>query len=208
MGNVQQNYKIGESFNTLTQDQLSALDSSWKWDYRTLSGFKTADGDFIEPGGLTSFDTQVAQVSGVWNLDKTISVKLYLNGPSESISVNYHENNTCLPLADSSNPWTNDYIWSSTSSYTTYVGTYITANINVKDGINIKGVSATVRYPAGYLDIADLGKEVRNITFRGFYGDYNSVPSCPLCIAIDFTDQGVLTYYANTNSINPNHPSL
>lgn len=202
MANIQQNYNIGESFNIFTQDQLLALDSSWKWDNRTLSGFKTSDGDFIEPGGLTSFDTQTAQVSGMWDLDKTVSVKLYLNGPTESISVNYHELNKQLPLADTSNPWINDYVWSSTSSYTTYYGTYITADITAKDGINIKGVSATIRNSSGWFVLADLGKDVRNITFQGFYGDYSVTPSCPLCIAIDFTNQGVVTYYSNKNVVN------
>ena len=211
MANVQQNYNVGESFNTLTQDQLSALDSSWKWDHRTLSGFKTANGDFIEPGGLTSFDTQTAQVSGVWDLDKTVSVKLYLNGPAESISVNYHEENRQFPLGKGEwdiplgedKPWINNYTWNSTSSYITYYGTYISVDITTKDEINIKGVSATIRYNNGSFGLADLGKNVRNITFQGFYGDYQVTPSCPLCIIIDFTNQGVLTYYSNTNTINP-----
>ena len=105
---VQQVYEIGADTTLSTHAQLSVANTEWQWAYRTLSGFEDKDGRFIEPGGVTQFHTQTAEVSGVWTLDKSPhTVKIYGIGHSGSLSIRLSEHNMELPLADYSSPYEN-----------------------------------------------------------------------------------------------------
>ena len=197
MANAQQNYNIDESFNTLTQDQLSALDSSWKWNHRTLSGFKTADGAFIEPGGLTSFDTQTAQVSGVWDLDKTVSVYLSVIG-SGSCNAVFTESNTQTPLGDNGNPYNNTTtLGTSTGEYMfiTYYGARLCADVTPDEGCTISQLKA--RFGGNYGADKGPGEQVQ------FFG--NAIPYIDgeAYLSVYVVRGGILTYYSNTNVVNP-----
>lgn len=203
MANVQQNYNVGESFNTLTQDQLSALDSSWKWDHRTLSGFKTVDGAFIEPGGLTSFDTQTAQVSGVWDLDKTVSVYLSVIG-SGSCNAVFTETNTQTPLGDNGNPYNNTTtLGTSTGEYMfiTYYGARLCADVTPDEGCTITQLKYQYKSsPKGgswYGGTNESGEQVQ------FFGNAVSYVGGEAYLSVYVVRGGILTYYSNTNTINP-----
>lgn len=198
MANAQQNYNIGESFNTLTQSELSVLDSSWKWDHRTLSGFKTADGDFIEPGGLASFDTQTAQVSGVWDLDKTVSVYLSVIG-SGSCNAVFTESNTQTPLGNNENPYNNTTtLGTSTGEYmfVTYYGARLCADVTPDEDCAIDSMES--KFYSGGWHIASWisGQQVQ-------FFDNNDYIGAEAYLSVYVVRGGILTYYSNTNTINP-----
>ena len=74
MAYVQQEYEIGQDFGAYRLSDLTAdaqAGADWTWDHRTLSGFRKENGEFVPQGGTLNFDTEHAQVSGVWTLDSS-----------------------------------------------------------------------------------------------------------------------------------------
>ena len=59
--NVQQNYNIGEPFNTYTLADLVQLSAAeWTWPHRTLSCFKSELCGMIQPGSEVTFSAPTA----------------------------------------------------------------------------------------------------------------------------------------------------
>ena len=209
MASVKQDYIIGQEFQLCSHTQLSTADNEWKWERRTLSGFITEDGSFIEPAGLTSFDTQEANVSGVWTMNKGRLVELCCLGQSGSISVTFTERSIEAPLADASNPYEKSTTLSSSGSFDTYKWTDIVAHIDVAQGTRIKSISA-YQWPSQnggnpqIISIDNSTTDISSIFLRvveatEWYWDYSNKP---FGISVDFTNQGVLTYIPNKTYVN------
>ena len=111
MAFVQQEYNVGEEFNTYNLENLSSdqqAGSDWVWEHRTLSRFRKEDGTFISPGDAVTYNDVTAQVSGIWTLDKSEhALSIFGLGQTGRVDVKITEKNKTEPLADGSHEYLN-----------------------------------------------------------------------------------------------------
>lgn len=221
MAYIQQEYTIGQDFNLFTQAQLSVYDNVWKWDKRSLSGFITENGAFIEPGEIANFSTQQAQVSGVWALDKDVPVKLCCiqsNQSNGQISVSFEQSCVWAPLADAQHPYANECTLTSTSQFSAYYGSTIYFTIALAEGTTITDIkfdayggsgnsydspvavkSNTIFDTASEEFVPGNGSLLPNVKYR-FYGNGKSSGNYKdafLTISAYYASQGILEYVPN-----------
>lgn len=226
MANILQEYTVGESFNTYTKNKLSTSD--WTWNYRTLVGLIDKDGNRYDLGSPITFNEQEAALSGVWELNKqkltTISAS---SNSSGSISVLVHEQNIELPLANNENPYTNVQTFVLNPGDSVSLSAYQQENSNnilsidliASDDTIFKSVTSygfnytdidskenSLRYSSGTLwnDTADVWVNIYPLNKP--IGTMFALNTTTL--TFEFTQTGVLTYYPNKNTLNPNHSSL
>lgn len=228
MANILQEYTVGESFNTYTQTELSTAD--WNWDHRTLVGLIDKDGNTYDLGDPIKFDEQEAALCGIWELNKqkltTISAS---SNSSGSISVLVHEKNIELPLANNENPYTNVQTFVLNPSDSVSLSAY---NQDNKDSNSLSidiiasedTILKSINCPEGtYTDIDSKKNYLKYVNgtvwdpkratmqifiypLNASIGYMNMLPNQVL--TFEFASSGVLTYYPNTNTLNPKHPSL
>lgn len=234
MANIQQEYQIGEPFNLSTAVELAAKDNvNWTWTYRTLTGFMREDGTIISAGGQTLFNTEYAEVSGVWKLNKFqgYPLKIYFCGTG-TVSAMVIEHNETRPLADAAHPYehTHGVFDSSTQPSVSVSGFYMSDDATINNKLSVVLQCA----PGTYLNriygfnnyIHEYGQYTTSSLLRynnpfvngGMAGGGWS-SGYPLSIdnskynanyfstlSVYSTSNGTLEYIPNKNTLNPDHP--
>lgn len=184
-------------------------------------------------GDPITFNEQEAALCGIWELNKqkltTISAS---SNSSGSISVLVHEKNIELPLANDENPYTkvqtfvlnpgesvslSAYAQDNKNSGTNSLSIDIIASedtilksINCPGGTynDIDSKENYLKYVHGTVwDSNSVSLDVHIYSLNAQAGQYvglmHTLPNKVL--TFEFTQTGVLTYYPNTNTLNPKH---
>ena len=222
MAFVQQEYNVGEEFNTynltnLTADQQAGSD--WVWEHRTLSCFRKEDGTFISLGDAVTYNDVTAQVSGIWTLDKSDhALSIFGLGQTGRVNVKITENNYDPPLAD------NTHIYVRTQDYYLDHGTRtivvddiycqtgvnsggLSINISCEDGTRVKSIKCgNVSQDSGFNSSNELITWGWDQTLTFHFPDnsvtVNNHDVWENGLSIDFTQSGVLTYIPNKTYVN------
>ena len=229
---AQQNYRLNEPFNTYKLSDLISVDGNdaWTWEGRTLCGYISADNyeNVIPLGDQLTIDTSAAELSGVWELNKLdLSVHIIGGGDDSYIEIS----GIIRPphnIAATTAYFKNVLPLTSVNSRTAYE---VKAEARDKDickfwfntelyGIIHPGENKSISSVWYDQNIKSIDQNINPIdhgevsSFSIGYGDSvhlnYGVPAACIneVISVFLAEGGIMHYYSNKNTVNPNHPTL
>ena len=198
-----QYYKPNEEFQISSVQQLQWYDQfSYYWDGRTLTSWTDESGNIVALDSKLTKSTFTASLSGNWKLNQlkttfnVISNDTDPNCEGGYLSVQFDTLDNFKPLPERT-----------TGEFTLHHGEtnndrYYNAQLSVYAIANDGWIFNKMR-------ILRQSSAWSNWITNNMYIFYTTDPAmtCDISVEAEFV-KGILTYYANTNSINPNHPSL
>ena len=201
---VTQYYKPNEEFQISSVQQLTSYDqSTYTWSGRTLTSWTDESGNIVALDSKLTKSTFTASLSGNWKLDQlkttfnVISNDTDPNCEGGYLSVQFDTLDDFKPLpertigqftlnhGESNNDWSHN------------------ANLSIYAIANDGWIFNKMRIYSNSVNWWDNWTTDNMI----FIEQNSDAAAFNLSVEAEFV-KGILTYYANTNSINPDHPSL